>query len=116
MSQTNTPMKKPIVLRVIFILNALMAILPFIFYYVVTSKNIDTGIEPMLMIYTGIGYIVSFIALVTSILKKKFVIFRIIFFLNVLIAIPAQAYIGVLVAIISILISLNGKIKTFFKR
>ena len=33
-------MKKPYQLRIIFILNALMMFLPFIFYYVITTKGI----------------------------------------------------------------------------
>ena len=112
---TSNKVKKPFQLRIIFLLNAIMMILPFIFYYVFTTKNISIdGLDPIIMIYTGIGYIISFIVLVASILKRNLILFRIIFIINILIAIPAQAYIGVVVAIISILISLNRKVKTYF--
>ncbi len=108
-------MKKPITLRIIFIINALMMILPFIFYYVFTTKEIVIeGINPTYMIYTGIGYIVSFATLVFFILNKNIVGFRAMFLINVLIALPTKAYIGIAVAIISMLISFSGKVKLYF--
>lgn len=107
---------KPIPLRVIFILNALMMILPFVFYAVITSKGIEIGgLNPSWMIYTGIAYIASFAALVYFILKRNIQGARAIFGLNFLIAIPAGAYIGMGVAIISMLLSFfNGKVKHYF--
>jgi len=115
MTTSNDLVKKPIQLRIIFILNALMMILPFAFYYVFTTKNITIdGLDPMYMVYTGIGYIISFIFLVTSILKRNLTLLRAIFAINILIAIPASAYIGIIVAIVSILISLSGKVKAYF--
>ena len=111
----NKEVKKPIQLRVVFILNALMMILPFVFYGIITSKGIEIGgIPTVYMIYTGIAYILSFAILVYSILNKKFNLFRFMFLINVLIATPAKAYLGILVAIISIILSFNGKIKNFF--
>lgn len=114
-SNDNLP-KKPIPLRVIFILNALMMILPFIFYFVITSKGVEIGgIDPMFMIYTGIAYMVSFAALVYFILKRNIMGFRVMFILNFLIALPAKAYIGMVVAVISMLLSFfNGKVKAYF--
>lgn len=107
---------KPIALRVVFILNALMMFLPFIFYYVITSKEITIGeLDPQIMIYTGIAYILSFIPLVYFILKRNVKGFRVMFIVNILIALPASAYIGILVAIISLLISFfNAKVKGYF--
>lgn len=116
MNTQNTPIKKPIPLRVIFILNALMMILPFIFYYVFTTNNIQVGdLNPMWMVYTGIAYIVSFAFLVYTILKRNGLGAKIIFIVNILIAIPAGAYIGMLIAIISLLlIFFNSKVKLYF--
>lgn len=107
---------KPIPLRVVFILNALMMFLPFIFYYVITSKEITIGgLDPQIMIYTGIAYIISFIPLVYFIVKRNVIGFRIMFIVNVIIALPAKAYIGILVAIVSTLISFfNKKVKEYF--
>ena len=115
MKTTENIVKKPIQLRIIFILNALMMILPFIFYAVITSKGITIGgIDPMWMIYTGLAYIASFILLIVAIYKRHLLAFRIVFILNILIAIPAKAFIGVGIAIISILISFHKNIKSFF--
>ena len=112
--ETNNQVQKPIPLRVIFILNALMMILPFVFYYVLTSSGKDLGIPPMYMIYTGVAYIISFTALVFFILKKNIMGLRIILILNFLIAIPAKAYLGFVVSIISLILSLNKKVKAYF--
>lgn len=107
--------KKPIPLRVVFILNLLMCILPFIFYYVFTTKDISiAGLDPIYMVYTGLAYIASFGLLVASILTKKIWLFRGIFLLNILIALPAGAYIGILFAIISIALSFNKKALAYF--
>ncbi len=115
MTANQRKVKKPIQLRIIFILNALMMFLPFVFYYVFTTKNISIdGLDPILMVYTGFAYILSFILLVLTILNRKLIPFRIIFAVNILIAIPAGAFLGILVAIISLIISFNAKVKTFF--
>ncbi len=115
MTTTTDKVQKPIQLRIIFILNALMMFLPFVFYYVFTTQDISIdGLDPMMMVYTGIAYIISFIILVPSILKRNIILFRIMFGINVLIAIPAAAYIGIVVAIISEALSFNKKVKAFF--
>ncbi len=115
MNSTNKVVNKPIPLRVIFILNALMMVLPFVFYMVVTSKNIHiNGLNPSYMLYTGAAYIVSFIALVRFILNRNIIGVRSIVFLNVLIALPTKAYIAIIVAIISMLLSFNRKVKAYF--
>ncbi len=115
MTTTTDKVQKPIQLRIIFILNALMMFLPFVFYYVFTTQDISIdGLDPMMMVYTGIAYIISFIILVPSILKRNIILFRVMFGINVLIAIPAGAYIGIVVAIISVALSFNKKVKAFF--
>ncbi|MDA8595247.1 hypothetical protein N9L20_02095 [Flavobacteriaceae bacterium] len=114
MSQV-TAIKKPYQLRIIFIINALMMILPFIFYVVFTQKELSIeGLDPMYMIYTGIAYILSFILLVRAILKRQIKTFRALFILNILIAIPAGAYIGIGVALISTALSFHPKVKAYF--
>lgn len=108
-------MSKPITLRIIFILNALMMILPFVFYYVFTSRGIEIeGLNPAYMIYTGVAYIMSFGLLVFSILKKKLFGLRMVIMFNVLIALPTKAYIGIGVALLSMLLSFSGKVQQYF--
>ncbi len=110
-----TTLKKPIPLRIIFILNAMMMILPFIFYYVFITNNISIeGLDPMWMVYTGAAYIVSFIVLVVLILNKSLMGVRAMFVANVLIALPVGAYIGIGVAVISMLLSFNNLVKGYF--
>lgn len=113
---SNTQVHKPIPLRVIFILNALMMILPFVFYFAITSKGIDIGgLDPMYMIYTAIAYILTFIPLVYFIIKRNQMGARIIFAINILIALPAKAWLGIIVAIVSFLLSFfNEKVKVYF--
>ena len=108
--------KKPASLRVIFILNALMMILSFVFYAVITSKNIRIGnLEPIMMVYTGLAYIVSFAVLVFFLIKRNIVGARIVFLANIAIAIPTGAYIGILIAIISLALSFfNQKVLGYF--
>ena len=115
MAQSEVLVKKPALLRVIFILNALMMILPFVFYYVFTSKDISIdGLNPMYMVYTGIAYIISFILLVSFILRRNITGARIMFVLNIIIALPAGAYIGMLVAVLSMILSFTAKVKEYF--
>ncbi len=115
MTGSTTLVKKPILLRVIFILNALMMILPFVFYLVFTTKDISiNGLDPNYMLYTGIAYILSFALLVYSILNKKMLMVRILFVINILIALPAKAYIGILVALISMALSFSTSVQTYF--
>ena len=107
-------LQKPIQLRIVFILNAILALLPYVFYYVFTSKNISIdGLKPIYFIYTGIGDISSFILMVYSILNKKLILFRTVFLITILISLPIRAYIGIVFAIISILLSFHKKIQTY---
>ena len=109
-----TMLQKPIQLRIVFILNVILALLPFIFYYVFSSKNISIeGLKPIYFIYTGIGYITSFIVMIYAILSKKIKLFRTVFVATILISLPTKAYIGIAVAAISILLSFHSKIKTY---
>lgn len=114
---SNSKTHKPIPLRVIFLLNALMTILPFIFYWVFTSNDITVGdLDPMWMIYTGIAYIISFIFLVYYLKSRKLLGARVVFGFNILIAIPAGAYIGIAIALISLSLSFfNQKVLTYFQ-
>ena len=106
---------KPLPLRVIFVLNGIMTFLPFLFYAVITSRNIEIGgLNPIYMVYTGVGYIISFVALVHFILRRNIVGLRMVILINVLIAIPAKAYIGILVAVISAGLTFAPRVKDYF--
>lgn len=115
--QKTMAIKKPPVLRLVFILNAILMFLPFVFYYIFQTKNITIeGFDPTIMLYTGGAYILNFILMVFSILKRNLIGFRAVFVILFLISIPGQAYLGFLIAIISLLLSFTKKIKLYFKQ
>ena len=119
MSSNNLP-KKPIQLRVIFILNALLMFLPFVFYYAITNDLFEppskggSELNPSWMLYTGIAYILLFPCLVACILKQNLTGLRIVIGLVALVSIPAGAYIGILFSIISMALSFSKPVKAFF--
>ena len=109
---------KPLQLRIIFILNGIMTILPFVFYAVFVVKDIRFGdLKPIWMVYTGLAYMVSFALLIWTIVRRKLMASRAVFLLNFLIAVPAGAYIGIVFALVSLLISLLSKqVSEFYNR
>lgn len=114
METQNNKSKKPILLRTIFILNGILIFLPFIFYYLITTNKLNVGLDPKLILYTAMGYILSFAFMVFFILKRKFMGFRLVFIATFLMSLPSQAYIGILVAIISLALSFHKKIRAYF--
>ena len=106
--------KKPIQLRIIFILNALMMFLPFLVHFLVTNNKIEMDVVPMYVIYTGIAYIISFGALVYCTVNRKFFAFRTMFVINLLIALPVGVDGGMVVAIVSFILSHTKQVKSFF--
>lgn len=116
MSQaTFSPTHKPILLRIIFILNAFKALLAFGFYAVFTIKGISIGgLDPTLILYTAIGYVATFAALVFFILRKSQLGTRIVHLVDVIISLPAGAYIGIVIAVVSFVIGFHGKVKAYF--
>lgn len=109
-------LKKPILLRAIFIMNGLLMFLPFFFYYAITSKILDVGgeLDPMWMIYTGIAYIALFATLVFCILKRNIMGVRAVLIITLLASLPASAYIGIVVSLISLALSFTAQVKAYF--
>ena len=105
---------KPIQLRIIFVLNFLMMFLPFLVYFLVTNNKIEMDVVPLHVVYTGIAYIISFALLVYCILNKKFFALRIMFIINLLIALPVGVDGGIVIAIVSFILSHTKPVKTFF--
>ena len=107
-------LKKTTPLRILMALNAMMMFLPFVFYFVIIKNNFEVGVDPTWMLYTGLGYIVSFSALVFFVLTRNILGLRIVIGINVIIAIPVSAFIGWIVVIVSIVLSFNKKVKAYF--
>ena len=115
MSNAGHATEKPRSLRVIFGLNAVMMVLPLVFYAVVTARNIDLGgLNPTLMLYTAAAYTLSFAVLVFCIRSRNGLGVRAVILLNVVIALPAKAYIGIAVAIVSMVLTFRSANKRYF--
>lgn len=109
-------MKKPIQLRIIFILNALLVLICFAFYGVAKSKGSVGGISPNTVLYTAISYVALFTALVTSIKKFNLIALRVTLVLVFAASIPATAIIGLVISVITFVLSFHKKIKQYFNQ
>lgn len=115
----NLGQAKPPLLRVIFILNALKILLALglligfkYFDLEVGSFSGDRAVT--LIFWTMLGYIATFAAIVTSILKRSIVGLRVAIGVDILISIPAKAFIGIAIALISIGLSFTTPVKRYF--
>ena len=107
--------KKPVPLRIIFILNACKILLSFGIYIVFSIKDISIGgLDPILILYTALGYVATFGAMVFFILRKNILGLRIITGIDLLISLPLKAFIGIAIAIVSFLLTFNKKVKEYF--
>ena len=111
-----TEMKKPIPLRIVFILNLLKIFLAGGLYYYFCTNDIQLGsVGPEIIMYTGFAYIAFFVGIIVTITKKNLTALKIVIFLDLLASLPASAFAGILISVISlILVFFNGKIKAFF--
>ncbi len=110
---------KPPLLRVIFILNALKIALAFGlligFKYFGLQVGSVSGPSAVTMIFwTMIGYILTFAAIVASILKRSVAGLRAAIVVDFLISIPAKAFVGFAVALTSFGLSFTQPVKVYF--
>lgn len=115
----DTGFNKPPLVRVIFILNALKILLAL--GLLIGFRNFDlqvgsvSGPSAVTMIFwTMIGYIATFAAIVTSILKRSIIGLRAAIVIDFLISIPAKAFIGFAVALIGLGLSFTNPVKEYF--
>lgn len=116
----NVPgLAKPKTLRAIFILNALKILLAlglFIaFKYgglTVGTLSGDSGAS--IILFTMFGYMVTFAAIVASILKRNMIALRAAIVVDFLISIPAKAVIGFVVAVIGMGLTFTKPVKAYF--
>ncbi len=111
--------KKPPLLRVIFILNALKIVLTFGFFlafkfFGLSVHGLEGNSAAMLMLYTMVGYMATFAAIVVSILKRNIVTMRIAIVVDFLISIPPKAPIGFAIAVISMGLSFSRPVRAYF--
>nr|WP_321249678.1 hypothetical protein [uncultured Ruegeria sp.] len=114
-----TGASKPITLRVIFILNALKILLAFGFFAAFKFYGLQVGelVGPQaanLMLYTMLGYMVTFSCIVASILKRSLIGIRAAIAIDFLVSIPATAVIGFVIAIISMGLTFTASVRAYF--
>ena len=116
---TNPGFAKPIKLRIIFILNALKIFLTFGFFVAFkyggfVLQGLEGDSAASLMLYTMFGYIAAFAAMVFSILRRNILGLRIAIAVDFLISIPAKAFIGFAVALISMALTFTKPVSEYF--
>lgn len=115
-TKNDTLMKKPTPLRVLFILNLLLVIICFTFYGFAQSKGNVAGVPSNYILYTAIAYTILFIALITSIKNFSLLAVRIIIVLVFLVSTPTLAIIGMVISMISFVLTFNRKIKAYLNQ
>lgn len=116
---TNIGQNKPPLLRVIFILNALKIFLAIglivgFKYYDLTVGSVSGDSAVTLISWTLLGYIATFAAIVTSILKHSITGLRVAIAVDFLISIPAKAFVGFAVAAVGMALSFSAPVKAYF--
>ena len=111
----NATVKKPAPVRAIFILNAVKILISFTLFTLFTVKNISLGnVDKSLILYTSLGYVATFATMVFFILRKQVWGVRAVSVIDLLISLPASAFIGIAVAVISFILTYTRKAKAYF--
>jgi len=106
---------KPIFLRVIFVLSALLIVAATGFYIAIGIMGISIGgAVASTILYTLIGRIVLFGAMIYFILNRNMAGLRACIGLNFLISIPGKAIIGFVVAAICMALTFTPSVKRYF--
>lgn len=116
---TTIGVSKPLLLRAIFILNALKILLAFGFFaafkfYGLKVGDLEGDPAATMMLYTAIAYVMTFGAIVISILKRSLIGIRTAILLDFLASIPATAIIGFVIAIISMGLTFTASVRAYF--
>jgi hypothetical protein len=111
-----TEMKKPIPLRIVFILNLFKIFLAAGLYYYFSTNEVSLGsVGPQIILYTLFAYMTLFIGIIYTITKKNLTGLKIVVFIDLLVSLPASAFAGILISVISLLLLFfNSKIRTYF--
>lgn len=116
---TNIGRAKPPLLRAIFILNALkiflaLGLLVGFKYFDLEVGSVSGPAAVTMIFWTMLGYIVTFAAIVTSILKRSITGLRTAIAVDFVISIPAKAFVGFAVAVIGLGLSFSRPVKDYF--
>lgn len=111
-----TTIKKPVTLRIIFILNLLLVIICFVFFGFAQSKGNVAGVPANHILYTAISYTLLFIGLIISIKKFSLLAVRIIVILIFLVSMPTVALIGMVISLVSFGLTFNRKVRAYLSQ
>lgn len=116
----STPKKKPGMLRAVFILNALLVIIGFIFYFVISSRvnagKATLGIPPSTLLTMALIYLGVFAVVMASILKKQIWIMRGAMLVTIVTSIVIIfAPIGILLAGVALGLSFGKPVVNYFE-
>lgn len=110
-----SPAGKPAPLRAMFIMNAVLMFLPFVFYAVsVSTGRTIAGIPSEQMLYVGAAYIASFALQVFFILRRNLTGLRIMYGVTLLASLPLKAFIGIVVALVATGLSFHKRVRAWF--
>ena len=104
-SHKNQALKKPISLRIVFILNAIKILLTLAFYISFTYGDTGIDLDPNKILYTGAAYVFFFGIIVFSIIKRNQLLLRISIILDFIASIPLFAFIGLIISAVSFLLT-----------
>jgi hypothetical protein len=107
---------KPIPLRAIFILNLTLAILAYSMFAVISVKGLNPGVPANWILFTAMGYTVSFGTLVWAILNRNITVARTVLVCTFAMSFPASAYIGFFVSVVSLGLTFHPKVKHYFQQ
>lgn len=110
---------KPLNLRIIFVLNAFKILLSVglyigFKYQGLTIGTLSSASGAAIILYTTIGYLITFTVMVFSILKRNMLGLRLAIGADFLVSIPAKAFIGMLIATVSLGLTFTVTVKRYF--
>ena len=118
-ADTHIGATKPLLLRVIFILNALKILLTLGFFvafkfYAFEAGSLRGDSAANLMLLTGLGYALTFAAIVASILNRNLTGMRAAIIADFAVSIPATAFIGFAIAVVSMALTFTRPVRAYF--
>ncbi|TDO99535.1 hypothetical protein [Marinomonas balearica] len=116
---TATGAKKPIKLRIIFILNALKILITFGFftafkYFGFTAGELAGDSAAMTMLYAAFGYLALFAVMILFILKRQMVGMRSVIAADLILSIFIPAPIGIVISIVSLGLTFTQSVRNYF--
>ena len=108
---------KPKQLRAIFGIFLFKIALSFTAFIVFTVQNKTIGdVGPQLILYTALGYVATWLMLAYFIVNKNITGMRVVIFIDLLISLPAKAYIALVLGVVAFLLSFHKNVKAWVSK